>query len=265
MANGKSILLGFDFPIGVPKAYAELAGIHKFTGALERFGHGAWNDFYNVAHSRREITLHRPFYPHSPGGTNHRHLTAALGVDSVKELLRECERATEHRAAASPLFWTLGGKQVGRAAIIGWRDVLAPAKRDRNVDIAFWPFDGDLFSLLTEHRITVAETYPSQACVNLGIPAPGRGWSKRQQGDRAMHAVCLLSWARTRQVKLRENLAASIADGFGSDAKGEDQFDSVVGLFGMLDVVLGHCPPGAPNRQEITSVEGWILGQEDRN
>jgi len=27
------------------------------------------------------------------------------------------------------MFWTLGGNQVGKAAISGWRELLAPARR----------------------------------------------------------------------------------------------------------------------------------------
>ena len=47
-------------------------------------------------------------------------------------------------------------------------------------------------------------------------------------------------------------------DGFGLSLDGEDRFDAVVGLFGMLNVVLGRrsCaePPGL-------KVGGWIFGQ----
>ena len=45
-------------------------------------------------------------------------------------LLRRCERGGNGHKQACCLFWTLGGNQVGKAAIIGWRDVLAPALRN---------------------------------------------------------------------------------------------------------------------------------------
>ena len=49
-------------------------------------------------------------------------------------------------------------------------------------------------------------------------------------------------------------------DGFGGGADGEDRFDAVVGLWGMLDVALGNRAPGEPD-DKTTWVEGWILGQ----
>ena len=47
---------------------------------------------------------------------------------------------------------------------------------------------------------------------------------------------------------------------FGARNDGEDRFDAVVGLLGMLDVVLGNLPSGEPE-DDTTRVEGWILGQ----
>ena len=46
-APSGAILVGFDFPIGLPAAYAERAGIEDFRDALERFD----GDFYHVARS----------------------------------------------------------------------------------------------------------------------------------------------------------------------------------------------------------------------
>jgi hypothetical protein len=35
----------------------------------------------------------------------------------------------------------------------------------------------------------------------------------------------------------------------------------VVGLFGMLNVVLGRLPCGEPDDPVVRRIEGWILGQ----
>jgi hypothetical protein len=43
--------------------------------------------------------------------------------------------------------------------------------------------------------------------------------------------------------------------------EGDDAFDAVVGLFGMLEVVTGKRQPGEPRDDRIRKVEGWILGQ----
>src|SRR5262245_49863502 len=110
-------------------------------------------------------------------------------------------------AAACPLFWILGRNQVGRAAIIGWRDVLQPALRGSASELALWPFDGDLCVLLATRRVVIAETYPAEACLHLGLPAPGRGWSKRSQSGRRSHSQRLHHWAQMRGVKLSRALS----------------------------------------------------------
>ena len=120
------VLVGFDFPIGIPTDYARLAGVTEFKTFLRELGNGAWADFYSVATVRSEISVRRPFYPFSPGGKKQAHLLNALAVQSIDELRRECEREQPRRRSACSLFWTLGANQVGKAAIVGWRDVLAP-------------------------------------------------------------------------------------------------------------------------------------------
>jgi hypothetical protein len=53
---------------------------------------------------------------------------------------------------------------------------------------------------------------------------------------------------------------AKIRHGF---SEGEDDaFDSVVGLFGMLQIVIGQRSSGEPDNETIRSVEGWILGRQ---
>jgi len=83
--------------------------------------------------------------------------TATLGADGCYM----CERGGRGHKQACCLFWTLGGNQVGKAAIIGWRDVLAPALRDGG-QISLWRFDGSLPSLFVPGNVVVAETYPAE-------------------------------------------------------------------------------------------------------
>ena len=235
-ARSTLLFLGFDFPIGLPAAYARRAGIEKFTDALRQFGLRSFPDFFTPAETISEISLVRPFYPRRPGGTKRQHLVDALGVSDFGELLRQCDVKNAHRSAACSLFWILGGNQVGRAAIIGWRDVLQPALRIPGPEVALWPFDGDLFELLATRRVVIAETYPAEACLHLGLPAPGRGWSKRSQCGRRSHAQRLHHWAEMRHVHLSSELSTLLADGFGPSKDGEDPFDATVGLFSMLEV-----------------------------
>jgi hypothetical protein len=48
----------------------------------------------------------------------------------------------------------------------------------------------------------------------------------------------------------------------GGFPQGDDAFDAVVGLFGMLQVCLGQREPGGPDDRVILEIEGWILGRE---
>ena len=251
-------LLGVDFPIGLPRAYARLAGIDDFVAHLPRLD----GQFYAVARHAAEIGIARPFYPHAPGvkGTvSRRHLLDGLGLDGPAGLRRRCDHATPERRAASPLFWTLGPNQVGRAAIAGWRDLLAPAL-NAGLDLAIWPFQGSLADLLARHRYVVAESYPAEFYRHLGLPLVRAG-SKRRQESRQACASALLAFAQRIGVRLAPTLEQQIRDGFGPRADGEDPFDATVGLFGVLNVAQGHRPCTVPDDPAVTRTEGWILGQ----
>ncbi len=176
-------------------------------------------------------------------------------MPSVEPLLRRCEWGGKGQKRACCLFWTLGGNQVGKAAIIGWRDVLAPSLRSEK-PVSLWPFDGALSSLLAPGRVVVAETYPAE-CYGWFEGTIG---SKSNQDERKEFGQHLLRWAKAQNVMLDDSLRKSIQDGFplGND----DAFDAVVGLFGMLQVCLGQRATGEPNEPVIREIEGWILGRE---
>ncbi|MBP2547914.1 hypothetical protein J2858_000807 [Neorhizobium galegae] len=254
-----ALLLGFDFPIGLPEAYARAAGIGSFREALSLFGSGVWSDWYSVADHRNRISLHRPFYPARPGGTQRAHLFEALDVGDPRSLLRQCERATTDRQAACMLFWTLGGNQVGKGAITGWREIIVP-----NLDvIGLWPFDGRLADLVARTPCVITETYPGDVYRQLGMPRGG--WSKRRQADRQSKGLALRSWLANRETIDATSLLPIIDDGFGADTAGEDRFDAAVGLLGMLDVVDGRREEGTPASDAVQRWEGWILGHQRDN
>ena len=157
-AGERPVVLGFDFPIGVPRAYARRAGITHFPSFLREAGHGAWEAFFEVADLPEEISLTRPFFPRSglPKGSKSRgQLEQRLGL-SWADLLRRCERVQPDRREACSLFWTLGGNQVGKGALTGWRLLQAAPAGSLN----FWPFDGPLVELVQPGRVVVTETYP---------------------------------------------------------------------------------------------------------
>ena len=174
-------------------------------------------------------------------------------------MLRICDRKTDCRGAASPLFWTLRGKSVGTAAITGWRDLIAPAIRTET-SVGIWPFDGHLKPLLKRKKTLFAETYPGDAYSHLNFPKKWRG--KTKQKTRLPRSKELLKWADSKHAKYEPKLIKEIKDGFGSGKDGEDRFDAVVGLFSMIDVVLGHRSEGVPNDPVVRKIEGWIFGQQ---
>ncbi len=252
----RPVLAGFDFPIGLPVGYGRRTGFPDFRTALPRFGTGGWAEFGRVAAEPGEVGLARPFYPAKPGGRALRHLLDGHGVATIDALTRACERGGPGRRPAGCLFWTLGGNQVGKAMLAGWREVVVPAL---DGGARLWPFDGDLDALAPD-GLTLAETYPADVYAKLGARFGPRE-SKTRAADRARKAPALLAWADGIGLALDDDLRAGLAEGFGVADRGGDRFDAVVGLFGLVAVVAGRWPAGAPNGVDVRRWEGWILGR----
>jgi hypothetical protein len=142
---------------------------------------------------------------------------------------------------------------VGKAAIVGWQEVLAPAVKDDSIRI--WPFDGQLQSLFTPGVLVVAETYPTE-CYDWFSDRPLG--SKGDPENRKKFSALLLAWAGINNVIIEDGLRQEMQDGF---LTGDDAFDAVVGLFGMLQVCLGQRRTGEPNDEAVRNFEGWILGR----
>jgi hypothetical protein len=250
-------LSGFDFPIGLPESYGQKTRLADFCSALDTFGYGPWSEFYSVADTADEISLSRPFYPRRSSSTARQiHLLEAHGCSSIEDLRRRCERATESRHAACSLFWTLGGNQVGKAAISGWKEIIIPARR---LGAKLWPFEGSLEALAKTGELVLTETYPAEAYGHVAVEFAARE-SKRRQTDRAKVAAHITSWAFFNKVVLSPELESLIGEGFGSRADGEDAFDAVMGLFGMIEVIDGRRLEGPLQQGKW---EGWILGQSE--
>lgn len=259
-AGEAAALIGFDFPIGLPVGYAEQAGVQDFLALLPRLGHGEWSNFYDVADRLDQIGFHRPFYPNSPfpkGSKKHRHLLDSLHVASIDDLRRRCDKARADRQAAETIFWTLGPKAVGKAANLGWKEVLTPALAN-TANVKAWPFDGMLRDLIQLGNAVIIETYPAEFYRQLGIVLkPG----KRSQEARQQNADTLFQWAHACDVELDPKLDVIIENGFGPSPDGEDPFDATIGLFGMLNVLLGNQQLYEPTDVVTRKIEGWMFGQ----
>ena len=248
------VLAAFDCPIGVPVHFGETSGLGDFGALLDALGRGEWPDLFAVAATPGEVGPRRPFYPARPGGARLRHLLDGHGVDTVDDLVRACERAGPEGSAAGCMFWTLGAKQVGKAALFAWREVVIPARRR---GARLWPFDGDLAALAGLGGLILAESYPGDAYGQIGFKIR----NKRDRTLRAALAPQLLGWATARRVRLADDLAAAVLGGFPAAAGGDDGFDAVMGLLAAIAVVDGERPGGPPLAGPSRRWEGWILGK----
>jgi len=250
------IALGLDLPLGLPRAYAAQraeAGFPEFLrGTAER------PDFFTVNTTLETVCAARPFYPARgvKGMTRAAH-AAALGLGGPEGLSRWCDLATAERPAGAPVFWTLGANQSGKAAIAAWRDWLAPGLA-AGAPLRLWPFEGGLHALLAPGMAVLAEVYPAEALRHCGLRLKG---SKRAQAARRALAPALHATMAERRVEPSPALAACIADGFGADAAGEDRFDSLIGLLGLIGVLDGARPDFVPDDPWVRRWEGWVLGQ----
>jgi hypothetical protein len=72
----------------------------------------------------------------------------------------------------------------------------------------------------------------------------------------------LLDWAITLDITWEPEVAKRVSAGFSGGADGEDEFDAVVGLIGMIAVASGAMQSGEPaDDLAVANVEGWILGR----
>jgi hypothetical protein len=267
-ASGEqTVLLGFDFPIGFPRRYAALAGVSSLLQILPILGKPGtpWEDFFKVAETPEQISLRRPFYPLRPGQARQAHLLAALSAPSMDDLRRRCDLGYPGRRPAAPIFWTLGGQQVGKAAIHGWREVIIPAMQAGDPPLGIWPFSGPLGKLLDRKGLVIAETYPAEFYHQIGVrfspPRRGEHSGKRSSNDRAANAGVIEGWAAKYAVHLERELLRQIRSGFAHLTNGDDPFDATIGLLGMIGVLRRPVRAAVPPDALIQTVEGWIMGQ----
>ena len=252
-------LVGFDLPIGLPRSYLALRKIPTFRAFLAQALAGGAADFFEVAEAAAEISPRRPFYPlrAGPRGTVKRdHLAQGIGLP-LDALMRACDR----RAGAECLFFTLGPRSVGKAALTMWHELLLPTL-ERETPPRLWPFDGGLADLLAPGRVVFAECWPTLSARRLGLVGPGR--SKRSASDRAAMAAVLIDALQAREVDMAPAVRDALLAGLPFGRSGEDAFDALLGLWGMIAVLrgeIGEMQSGLA--QELREAEGWMLGLDD--
>jgi hypothetical protein len=252
-----AVLFGIDAPLGLPRAYAEAAGVSAaFPEFLRTLSQRP--EFFAVCERLDEVTHRRPFYPRQPRrGMRRAALARALGLADADGLLRAVDRATRLRPAGASPLWTLGANQSGKAALSAWHDLVLPALCSGR-RLRLWPFAGTLAASLRPGGVIMAETYPAEAWRRLGLAFFG---SKRRQADRKALAGGLRAIMRRLHVRPDRALLAMLAAGFGADAAGEDRFDCTLGVLCLLAVASGRLSTAVPADPWLHHWEGWVLGQ----
>lgn len=119
-------------------------------------------------------------------------------------------------------------------------------------------------TLVGAHHLVLAETYPADAYDQIWPDRPTSRWSKRRQADRLKWRDHLLSLEGPRNLKFDATVTTLIRRGFGNDDVGEDRFDALVGLLGMLRVLRDPDLSKCPTSDHVRHTEGWILVPETR-
>lgn len=245
LPEGGTALVGFDFPIGLPAGYAERQFPGRgFREILKQLTAKPPSKFFQPTDTP---TLAAPFGPQSSKegvAFGLAKLAEKLGLQE-EDVFRRCDR----KSKANSLFYTLGAKQVGRAAGDGWQNVLGPALNE----ISLWPFDGALADLLARPGVVVAEIYPA---LFFGKVSKGAG---KEEGD-ARRQVFKDVLAKARAAGLEIVLTPSADEWVEAGFASSDDFDPMLSVVGMLHTLLTEPSLEPFDEPGGRQVEGWILG-----
>jgi hypothetical protein len=234
----KPVLIAADLPIGLsaqPSDVCEAVGARTFLEWLvatqDRLAahRQTWREGLIAAGVSRRTAL-RPFVSIGEG-------------DQIARVraMRVCDVAT---GAESVYCVDHGGKQVGRAALQFWFEVLQPLREQFKGRVAVWPFEP-----WEGADIVFAECYPAE-CQRIVY---GATIKKRQPLEVAKALTGLLQApARSRNIP---------AETWVHAASSEDEFDMFTAAFALRELlgngenIFWHPPDPA-----CTTLEGWILG-----
>ncbi|HSN85588.1 MAG TPA: hypothetical protein VL025_02470 [Thermoanaerobaculia bacterium] len=245
LPEGGTALVGFDFPIGLPAAYAKCRfdGL-DFREILKKLKADKDTAFFKPTDTP---CLATPFGPESAkkgSAFGLATLAEKLGFQE-KEILRECDS----RSKANSLFFTLGARQVGRAAADGWQKVIEPALDE----VSLWPFDGPLADLLARPGVVMAEIYPA---LFFGSVVKGAGKEKGEPRTRVFRDLLEKARADGLEIVLTPSAEEWVEAGFASS----DDFDPMLSVVGMLRHLRTEPALEPPDEPRVRKVEGWILG-----
>jgi integrase len=226
------LLVGFDFPIGLPRAYGAKTGFEDFRSALMAFGKGAWASWYEPAERPSEIRVHRPFYPartgkkgdiahyneliskrrSAPNGALLSVIDAFQQSLDFKDLAKSIKRSyVQHIKRIEKEFGDLPTKALSdrrvRGEFLAWRDKVSSSSGRRQADYA-WSVLARILSWALNRGLV-----DCNPCTNAGRLHKGNRrdkiWSEDDEasfltkGPTHLHLPLILAlWSGQRQADL---------------------------------------------------------------
>ncbi len=256
------VLAAFDVPLGVPESYLAAAGAIPSWKSSQSFLEllrltCSTPKFFEATSDPADWRIDQPFFsvPVGKGGlTGYVRAAAEHGID--------LRRSIDKRTKAKTLFIKSGiPGSVGSAACSLWAE-LGPLLDSSSRRFGFWPFDGELGSLLRSLPVVLAEMYPRAAYATaladepVSLRAP-MALAKTDANVRRLAIASLKAarWVEEHSVRM-EDLADALAN--------EDDFDACMTAAAFLRCQLEQVPLCEPWVMR-DRVEGGILGTASIN
>lgn len=250
--NGGSVLLGIDAALGMPRPYFDavsnlpaIGPAASFVQLLPRLAQ--LPRFFQPLAAAQPWHVEQPFFRVPPGKGSFAALVEQAGGRTM--LWRDVDRQT----GAKPLFAVSGiPGTVGCATMSLWRE-LSPLLAQLQRDVALWPFEGNLATLLGDRRIVLAEIYP-RICPAVALaerlPANPAVYAKGTRTARAVVVNRLLqaAWLNEYGVVIEAQSLAVDSD---------DELDALISAAALLRLILNGSDPDDATLD--TRAEGGIL------
>lgn len=220
----KPILITVDVPIGLPNAFEDVWRDYRgFLPWLRQREGRDWREL--VAESIGDQEAKRPFVVCKKGERK---------ADGHFPL-RRCERLTQGES----VYWCVGGKQVGKAALQFWHDTLLPLSRHFGSRLAVWPFEA-----LEGKEVVIAECYPTILYQQV--------WGRRVTKSSACDVVDAVDEKRQHKPRLCCDKTWLHA------ASSEDDFDMFTTAIAVAEAE-GNPEMLFAAPDDARPVEGWML------
>ncbi len=238
VSHTNRILIAADVVIGLPaQPEPPWGGSNTFPEWLEatqaRIGQSEWREEL-IANGLEEKSADRPF------------VKVKKGLKKLIAYKRLCDTVT---SGESVYCIDSGPKQVGRASLQFWFEVLMPLKREFQDLVAIWPFES-----FKDKPIVVAECYPTASQANLELPR-----NIKRNAPKVVDAILSLKSRRENYIDVSESTWLHAVSS-------EDEFDTFTTAFefanrGEIEDLMWH--PVGDEFEFIERREGWMLGLRD--